>query len=47
MPSIMDTVNSIRTSIGSVFNEWKASVTAKLFENYGYENKKQSGGYFF
>lgn len=46
MPSIMDTVNIIRTAKGSVFNEWKASETAKLFENQGYTNKKESGGYF-
>jgi hypothetical protein len=47
MPSIMDTVNIIRTAKGSIFNEWKASETAKLFENHGYKNKKQSSGYFF
>ncbi len=47
MPSIMETVNIIRTAKGSVFNEWKVSETAKLFENYGYENKKQSRGCFF
>ena len=47
MLSIMDTVNIIRTAKGSIFNEWKASETAKLFENHGYKNKKQSSGYFF
>lgn len=47
MPSITDTVNIIRTAKGNAFAEWKNSDTAKLFENYGYKNKKQSGGYFF
>ena len=27
--------------------EWKKSETAKLFEDHGYKNKKQAGGYFF
>lgn len=30
-----------------IFAEWKNSDTAKLFEDHGYKNKKQSGGYFF
>ena len=47
MPSIIDTVNIIRTAKGNLFTEWKNSDTAKLFENYGYKNKKQSSGYFF
>ena len=47
MPSIIDTVNIIRTAKGNLFTEWKQSDTAKLFENYGYKNKKESGGYFF
>ena len=47
MPSITDTVNIIRTAKGNLFSEWKQSDTAKLFENYGYKNKKQSSGYFF
>ena len=47
MPSIIDTVNIIRTAKGNLFSEWKQSDTAKLFENHGYKNKKQSGGYFF
>ena len=37
----------IRLAKGSVFAEWKQSDTAKLFENHGYKNKKQAGGYFF
>ena len=47
MPSITDTVNIIRTANGNLFSEWKQSDTAKLFENHGYKNKKQSAGYFF
>ena len=47
MPSIIDTVNIIRTAKGNLFAEWKNSDTAKLFENHGYKNKKQSAGYFF
>ena len=30
-----------------IFAEWESSDTAKLFEDHGYKNKKQSGGYFF
>lgn len=47
IPSIIDIVNSIRLAKGNVFAEWKNSDTAKLFENHGYKNKKQSSGYFF
>ena len=47
IPSIIDTVNFIHTSHSNVFREWKTSDTAKLFENHGYKNKKESGGYFF
>ena len=47
IPSIIDIVNSIRLAKGNVFAEWKQSDTAKLFEDYGYKNKKQAGGYFF
>ncbi len=47
MPSITDTVNIIRTANGNLFSEWKQSDTAKLFEDHGYKNKKQSAGYFF
>ena len=36
----------IRLAKGNVFAEWKQSDTAKLFEDYGYKNKKQAGGYF-
>ena len=47
IPSIIDIVNSIRLAKGNVFAEWKNSDTAKLFEDHGYKNKKESGGYFF
>ena len=47
IPSIIDIVNSIRLAKGNIFAEWKQSDTAKLFEDHGYKNKKESGGYFF
>uniref|UniRef100_UPI0035710A35 DUF6712 family protein n=1 Tax=Prevotella lacticifex TaxID=2854755 RepID=UPI0035710A35 len=47
IPSIIDIVNSIRLAKGNGFAEWKNSETAKLFEDHGYKNKKQAGGYFF
>lgn len=47
IPSIIDTVNFIRTSPSNIFREWKISDTAKLFESHGYKNKKENGGYFF
>ena len=47
IPSIIDIVNSIRLAKGNVFAEWKDSETAKFFEDHGYKNKKQAGGYFF
>jgi len=47
IPSIIDIVNSIRLAKGNVFAEWKNSDTAKLFEDHGYKNKKECGGYFF
>ncbi len=47
MPSIIDAVNIIRTSKSNLFAEWKTSDTALLFEPHGYQNKKQSSGYFF
>ena len=46
IPSIIDIVNSIRLAKGNVFAEWKQSDTAKLFEDHGYKNKKESGEYF-
>ncbi|WP_278870924.1 DUF6712 family protein [Leyella stercorea] len=47
IPSIIDTVNFIRTQPSNIFQEWKSSDTATLFESYGYKNKKECGGYFF
>ena len=47
IPSIIDIVNSIRLAKGNAFAEWKNSDTAKLFEDHGYKNKKECGGYFF
>ena len=47
IPSIIDTVNFIRSAKGNVFAEWKQSDTATLFESHGYKNKKDSSGYFF
>ena len=47
IPSIIDTVNFIRTFPSNVFREWKTSDTATLFESHGYKNKKESSGYFF
>ena len=47
MFTTLDIVNSIRLAKGNVFTEWKQSDTAKLFEDHGYKNKKQAGGYFF
>ena len=47
IPSIIDTVNIIRSAKGNVFAEWKQSDTAKLFQDHGYKNKKESSGYFF
>ena len=47
IPSIIDTINIIRSAKGNVFAEWKQSDTAKLFQDHGYKNKKESSGYFF
>ncbi|WP_367276545.1 DUF6712 family protein [uncultured Prevotella sp.] len=47
IPSIIDAVNFIRTSNKDLFQNWKQSDTARLFDNHGYKNKKQAGGYFF
>lgn len=47
IPSIIDTVNFIRTAPSNVFQEWRSSDTATLFQDHGYKNKKESSGYFF
>ena len=46
MLNFIDIVNNIRLAKGNVFAERKQSDTAKLFEDHGYKNKKQAGGYF-
>ena len=43
----IEVVNSLRNAPDGIFEEWKQSETAALFENHGYKNKKQSSGYFF
>ena len=47
IPSIIDAVNFIRTSNKDIFQNWKRSDTARLFDNHGYKNKKQSSGFWF
>ena len=47
VPSCIEVVNALRNAPESVFEEWKQSPVALLFENHGYQNKKNSGGYWF
>ena len=47
IPSIIDAVNFIRTSNKELFQNWKQSDSARLFEEHGYKNKKQSSGFWF
>ena len=47
VPSCIEVVNALRNAPDGVFEEWKQSKTALLFENHGYQNKKRSGGYWF
>ena len=47
VPSCIEVVNALRNAPEGVFEEWKLSKTALLFENHGYQNKKRSGGYWF
>ena len=47
VPSCISVVNALRNAPDGVFEEWKQSKTALLFENHGYQNKKRSGGYWF
>ena len=47
IPSIIDAVNFIRTSNKELFQTWKQSDSARLFEDHGYKNKKQSSGFWF
>ena len=47
IPSCIEVVNSLRNAPDEIFEEWKQSVTAALFENHGYKNDKRKGGYWF
>ena len=46
-PSCIEVVNSLRNAPDGIFEEWKQSETAALFENHGYKNDKRKGGYWF
>ena len=45
--SCIEVVNALRNAPNGIFEEWKQSETAALFKDYGYKNKKKSGGYWF
>ena len=47
IPSCIEVVNSLRNAPDGIFEEWKQSETAALFENHGYKNDKRKGGYWF
>ena len=47
VPSCIEVVNSLRNAPDGIFEEWKQSETAALFENHGFKNKKNASGYFF
>ena len=47
VPSCIEVVNALRNAPDGVFEEWKQSKTALLFEKNGYKNKKNCGGYWF
>ena len=47
VPSCIEVVNALRNAPDGVFEEWKQSSVALLFENHGFQNKKRSGGYWF
>lgn len=47
VPSCIEVVNSLRNAPDGIFEEWKQSETAALFENHGYKNDKRKGGYWF
>ena len=47
VPSCIEVVNALRNAPDGVFEEWKRSSVAMLFENHGFQNKKSSGGYWF
>lgn len=46
VPSCIEVVNALRYAPDGVFEEWKQSQTALLFENHGFKNQKRSGGYW-
>ena len=47
VPSCIEVVNALRNAPDGVFEEWKQSETAALFDNHGYKNDKRKGGYWF
>ena len=47
VPSCIEVVNALRNAPEGVFEEWKQSPVALLFENHGYKNERKSGGYWF
>ena len=47
VPSCIEVVNALRNAPDGVFEEWKQSPVAQLFENHGFKNQKGSGGYWF
>ena len=47
VPSCIEVVNSLRNAPDGIFEEWKQSETAALFENHGYKNDKRKSGYWF
>lgn len=47
IPSCIEVVNSLRNAPDGIFEDWKQSETAALFENHGFKNQKRSGGYWF
>ena len=47
VPSCIEVVNSLRNAVDGIFEEWKQSETAALFEDHGYKNDKRKGGYWF
>ena len=47
VPSCIEVVNALRNAPEGIFEEWKQSKTALLFENHGFKNDKKKGGYWF
>ena len=46
VPSCIEVVNALRNAPKGVFEEWKQSTVALLFENHGFKNQKKNGGYW-